>query len=708
MNLLRRICVPGIWIARLCACAISVSAVGCSSGKIAEPEGTSRRSTSDQDAAVRGERSGSIDSDSFVVPRDDQDAGTSQPADQDKPDADTTGCGDGRLQPGEACDDGNDRSADGCSADCKRIERNYLCPAPNEACVSTVVCGDSHISGNERCDDGNLRAGDGCDRECKIEPGFACQAPGAACVAAGCGDDIIAGDEQCEDDDDPPADGDGCSAQCRIELGWVCDKAGEACRKAVCNDGVKEGGEACDDGNNVVADGCTPFCEAEPDCSAGACRSRCGDGIVLPGGDEDCDDGNLADGDGCSASCKVERGFACSLETNAPADNMDVVATYRDLISFPVAPATAHPDVEMFAGDTVTPNLVQDRLGADGKPVYNNRCDAAGQPYPEGPPRTGDCPYNQQLTTKENFDQWYHNVIGVNVVKVERMQLLRTAEGAYSVTHDAFFPWDGDPNSWVGIGHEQTYGDHNFGFTSEIHSYFEYSGSADRVQTLSFAGDDDVWVFINRHLAVDIGGAHIPSERSVTLDAETAARLELEPGKIYEMALFHAERRAGGSNFNLTLQGFVTAASKCQASCGDGIVVGAERCDDGKNDGSYGSCTKECARAAFCGDGKRDEPQEACDDGLNLTTYSANGKPGCAPGCVHSAYCGDGQVDSAAGEECDEGKNSGGYGKCDKGCVLGPRCGDGKIQADQKETCDDGNQISGDGCSKRCEDESPG
>ena len=52
-----------------------------------------------------------------------------------------------------------------------------------------------------------------------------------------------------------------------------------------------------------------------------------------------------------------------------------------------------------------------------------------------------------------------------------------------------------------------------------------------------------------------------------------------------------------------------------------------------------------------------DEPQEACDDGVNITTYSANGKAGCAPGCKLSAYCGDGQVDSAAGEECDDGRS---------------------------------------------------
>jgi len=706
MKNLRRFCLLGDRSACL-AVWLLVCAAGCAGGEISAPEGASRRARDDS-SRMRQDEQSPRDAGNFVVDRDDRDAGAPPEADQDKPDADTTGCGDGRLQPGEACDDGNSETADGCSADCKRIERNFLCPAPGEPCVSTVVCGDSQVSGNERCDDGNLRDGDGCDRECKVKEGFACPAPGELCVAAACGDKIVAGDEQCEDDDDPPADGDGCSVQCRVELGWVCDKPGEACRKATCNDGVKEGGEACDDGNQDVGDGCTPFCEAEPDCKDGPCRSRCGDGIVLPGGDEDCDDGNLADDDGCSASCKSEPGFACSLETSELSDSIEVPVTFRDFISLPEPSATQHPDFEAYGGNGVTPNLVQALLGMDDKPAYNNQCDSAAAPYPEIAPGTGVCPYNQQLTDANNFGHWYRNVLGVNQVKVERIQLLRTGDGVFTVANSEFFPWDGDARSWVGMGAEQTWNNHNWGFTTEIHTYFEYSGDTTEPQTLRFSGDDDVWVFINRHLAVDLGGTHGQIEGSITLDSANASRFELEAGRIYEIALFHAERHTDASNFFLTLQGFVTAKSRCEPSCGDGIVVGRERCDDGKNDGSYGSCTKECGRAAFCGDGKRDEPQEACDDGVNLTTYGANGKPGCAPGCVESAYCGDGQVDSAAGEECDEGKNEGGYNRCAQGCAWGARCGDKNVDEDKGETCDDGNQVSGDGCSKKCESESPG
>jgi cysteine-rich repeat protein len=96
----------------------------------------------------------------------------SEPAAMDKPDADATGCGDGVVQPGEACDDGNDKPGDGCSADCTQRERDYVCPAPGKACVSTVVCGDKRIDFGEQCEDNDVTptSGDGCSATCQIEP----------------------------------------------------------------------------------------------------------------------------------------------------------------------------------------------------------------------------------------------------------------------------------------------------------------------------------------------------------------------------------------------------------------------------------------------------------------------------------------------------------------------------------------------------------
>jgi cysteine-rich repeat protein len=63
------------------------------------------------------------------------------------------GCGNARLDPGEACDDGNTSAGDGCSADCK----------------SNETCGNGTLDLGEMCDDGNLLTHDGCDSRCRDE-----------------------------------------------------------------------------------------------------------------------------------------------------------------------------------------------------------------------------------------------------------------------------------------------------------------------------------------------------------------------------------------------------------------------------------------------------------------------------------------------------------------------------------------------------------
>jgi cysteine-rich repeat protein len=65
-------------------------------------------------------------------------------------------CGDGVLDSGEQCDDGNNASNDGCSATCV-IE------------ASGGVCGDDHVDTGEDCDDGNTDSGDGCSANCLAE-----------------------------------------------------------------------------------------------------------------------------------------------------------------------------------------------------------------------------------------------------------------------------------------------------------------------------------------------------------------------------------------------------------------------------------------------------------------------------------------------------------------------------------------------------------
>ena len=85
-------------------------------------------------------------------------------------------------------------------------------------------------------------------------------------------------------------------------------------------------------------------------------------------------------------------------------------------------------------------------------------------------------------------------------------------------------------------------GRHNFGFTMKFQAKFVYVPG----QYFEFLGDDDVWVFINKKLVVDIGGQHAQVAGSVNLDT-----LGLTPGETYPFHIFYAERHQSSSNFKM-------------------------------------------------------------------------------------------------------------------------------------------------------------
>ncbi len=89
--------------------------------------------------------------------------------------------------------------------------------------------------------------------------------------------------------------------------------------------------------------------------------------------------------------------------------------------------------------------------------------------------------------------------------------------------------------------------------------------------------------------------------------------------------------------------------------CGNGKLEGAEECDDGSanDDSNYGGCSTHC-RYLLCGDGIVNGP-ETCDLGWGKNTAVYGARSGCTDTCTVPAYCGDGKVDSAWGEECDDG-----------------------------------------------------
>lgn len=206
-------------------------------------------------------------------------------------------CGDGWITPGEACDDANALTGDGCDARCLE-EPGWTCfgyaPEPDDlvpggACVR--LCGNSVIDPGETCDDANFSNGDGCSAACAIEPGHRCGEVGALCQAI-CGDAIWVLPEHC--DDGNARSGDGCSATCQVEAGWDCaDKL--HCVPACSGGGVS----GCDDGNACTRDTC--------DLERGCLHTAADDGTR-------CDDGDrCTTGDACTAgSCGASGVVACA------------------------------------------------------------------------------------------------------------------------------------------------------------------------------------------------------------------------------------------------------------------------------------------------------------------------------------------------------------------------------------------------------------
>ncbi|MBQ8037167.1 MAG: DUF4215 domain-containing protein, partial [Proteobacteria bacterium] len=193
-------------------------------------------------------------------------------------------CGNGVIDSGEQCDDGNKVNGDGCSADCKTEE--------------VPQCGNGVIDSGEQCDDGNKVNGDGCSADCQTEE------------VPQCGNGVIDSGEQCDKNN---FGGYTCRIKC-AEAGMnysgafactdQCTVDESACKcisseTAICGNGEVETGEDCDDGNVKDGDGCSKNCKNEV----------CGNGVLDFG--EDCDDGNTADGDCCSSACKFEHSAAC-------------------------------------------------------------------------------------------------------------------------------------------------------------------------------------------------------------------------------------------------------------------------------------------------------------------------------------------------------------------------------------------------------------
>jgi fibro-slime domain-containing protein len=327
----------------------------------------------------------------------------------------------------------------------------------------------------------------------------------------------------------------GCGARTELALPPTCNNEGE---ERACRTGCGSGSQTCSNGlweNCLVPEttrGCTNVCgSGAQSCRDGvwgtcevapverACFTECGQGVerCIDADWRECDVPDVQRpcssvcGDG-NETCRFGRWGKCDAPQPRPPE---LKATIRDFSP------KAHPDFEADYPGDLDEGVVQPLLGMDDKPVY------AGMPV------------TKSTSGAVNFFQWFHDDPTVNQTAVLPLPLLPAADqpGLFEYVDLDFFPIDDQL-----IGNEGR--NHNYHFTLEASTTFEYRGG----ELFSFEGDDDMWVFINRRLAIDLGGLHNTLRAQIELDA-IAPSFGLQKGTVYPLHFFFAERHTIASHF---------------------------------------------------------------------------------------------------------------------------------------------------------------
>jgi fibro-slime domain-containing protein len=645
-------------------------------------------------------------------------------------------CGDGQLVGGENCDDMNGMSGDGCSATCL-VEPGASCTGTPSVCTM-AMCGNGAVEAGESCDDGSmvmpgkdkvngLFTGDpmeslrGCSKTCTKEP--ACRdATGTHACASVCGDANVDMGEGC--DDGNAVNGDGCSSTCQVEAGFTCTdmarpdteactaSAGAQCLRLPVTYRDFDGQDQATGHPDfffmaaVAGRNCVPNASGRPIAMNGSCwdsdstplctgiaNATIGmNGKPAPGATTSClchftdwDNTGILNGAAGMAMCNDSNGGGHTrLETMTK-----VVTSAQSFAQWYTDSTLSTKVIDMLELAQLNGGMQYQFSSSNGRTVYNDIHDifmGTAIPATNGAAAnslsSGFFPLEAQTRHKVCNIWPYWNAALATACAAQDGNVV-TQQWDPQGSYTARMAGTGGPIKPVtGVLR-------NFYFTSEVRYLFRYAGN----EQLAFYGDDDVWVFINGKLVLDLGAPHERLQGTIALTAGgasyaistqnlttgavlplgmgTVANLGLEVGRTYEIVVFHADRHPRESNYQLTLSGFATQRSFCEPRCGDGVVAAAEECDDGPNnmDGVYGGCTTMCKYGPFCGDGVTDASgMEQCDAGrMNGAGY---GQDGCTAGCRFPPRCGDGVVDGVYGEKCDAGMANGPTGACLSDCTL--------------------------------------
>ncbi|MFC3093517.1 fibro-slime domain-containing protein [Alteromonas sediminis] len=156
---------------------------------------------------------------------------------------------------------------------------------------------------------------------------------------------------------------------------------------------------------------------------------------------------------------------------------------------------------------------------------------------------------NNASTFSTWFDDCDANTPDVTCVEEYNVPIDATVDlllGKLTFDDQSFFPLD----AITGTSNDgDNFNNHNYFFTAQFGLDLVFDPNL--TNTFEFTGDDDVWVFINGELVLDLGGVHSAVNGSFNMN-DVAAQQGIQAGDLYSFDFFFAERHYSKSTVSIT------------------------------------------------------------------------------------------------------------------------------------------------------------